>query len=139
MSALPRRALLDTSALIDPPTLDELSRYADEVAVPAIAIGELHFGITATDDLLEQTRRRQRIQSILAVFEALPFDAATAEFYGTLASLVRAHGRNPRPRRMDLQIAATAVRHDMALVTRNASDFAGLEPALRIIDLDGPR
>jgi hypothetical protein len=54
-----------------------------------------------------------------------------------LASLVRRRGRNPRPRPMDLQIAATAARHGLALLTRNASDFTGLEPALAVVDLSG--
>ena len=59
----------------------------------------------------------------------------TAEYYGALASLVRQNGRNPRPRRMDLQIAATAARHGLMLLTRNGSDFAGLESALAVVDL----
>src|SRR6478752_3001159 len=33
----------------------------------------------------------------------------------------RQHGRNPRPRRMDPQIAATAARHGLILLTRNGS------------------
>lgn len=65
----------------------------------------------------------------------LAFDIATAEYYGALAALVRRHGRNPRPRRMDLQIAATAARHDVALLTLNGDDFAGLESAITVIDL----
>lgn len=60
---------------------------------------------------------------------------AAAEYYGMLAALVRQHGRNPRPSRMDLQIAATAARHGLTLLTRNGSDFAGLESALEVVDL----
>jgi hypothetical protein len=65
----------------------------------------------------------------------LPFDISTAEFYGALATLVRQHSRNPRPRRIDLQIAATAARHDLTLLTRNGDDFTGLETAITVIDL----
>lgn len=36
---------------------------------------------------------------------------------------------------MDLQIAATAVRHGLMLLTRNGSDFTGLQSALEIVDL----
>ena len=135
MSTTARRALLDTSAIIEPPSAAQLRDHADELAVPVIAVGELHYGITATDDLVEQTRRRQRIRSILEVFDVLPFDLLAAEYYGALATLVREHGRNPRPRRMDLQIAATAVRHDIPLLTRNPDDFAGLEGALDLVAL----
>ena len=79
--------------------------------------------------------RRRRVQAILDRFEVLSFDVTTAEYYGALAGLVRQHGSNPRPRRMDLQIAATAARHGLTLLTRNFSDFSGLQSALAIVDL----
>lgn len=130
----PRRALLDTSVLIDFPAA-LVAEVADEVAVPAVALGELHFGVTAAEDPLMQMHRRRRVQAILDRFEVLPFDAETAEYYGVLASLVRARGHSPRPRRMDLQIAATAARHGLPLLTRNGVDFIGLESALVVIDV----
>lgn len=135
MNAEPRRAVLDTSVLIDPPSAQELTKHADELAVPVIAIGELEYGVTAATEPTEQTRRRQRIQNILEQFEVLPFDVATAEYYGAMATLVRQHGRNPRARRGDLQIAATAARHNLPLLTRNSGDFAGLNSALTVIGL----
>lgn len=131
----PRGALLDTSVLIDPPSARQVDQHADELAVSVIAIGELQYGITAATDPLEQTRRRQRIQNILDQFDVLPFDVPTAEYYGAMATLVRQRGRNPRARRMDLQIAATAVRHGLLLLTRNIDDFAGLEPTLTVVGL----
>jgi toxin FitB len=137
-TAPPRRALLDTSILIDPPTAPQLSQHADELAVSVITIAELQYGITASADPLEQIRRRQRIHAVLDQFDVLPFDIPTADYYGALATLVRQHGRNPRPRRMDLQIAATAARHDLALLTRNGDDFTGLETAITVIDLSHP-
>lgn len=134
----PRRALLDTSVVIDFPAA-HISEVADEVAVSAVTIGELQYGVSAAADPLVQLYRRRRVQAVLNRFEVLPFDVATAEYYGALATLVRQHGRNPRPRRMDLQIAATAARHGVALVTRNGDDFAGLESALIVVDLpDNP-
>ncbi len=131
----PRRVLLDTSVVIVPPTAREVAPYADELAVSVMTIGELQYGISAVADPLEQTRRRQRIQAVLEQFDVLPFDVPTAEYYGALATLVRQRGRNPRARRMDLQIAATAARHGLTLLTRNGDDFAGLESALTVIDL----
>lgn len=108
---------------------------ADEVAISAVTVAELHYGVTATNDPITQMHRRQRVQAALDLFEVLPFDVMTAEYYGALAALVRQRGRNPRPRRLDLQIAATAARHELLLVTRNGGDFAGLESALSVIDL----
>ena len=79
--------------------------------------------------------RRRRVQAILDRFEVLSFDVTTADYYGALAGLVRQHGRNLRPRRMDLQIAATAARHGLMLLTRNGSDFTGPQSALEIVHL----
>lgn len=134
MNDQPRRALLDTSVLIDFPAR-RVATFADAVAVSAVSVAELQYGITATPDAVIQVRRRQYLHIILDSFDVLPFDAETAEYYGALASLVRRHGRNPRPRRMDLQIAATAARHGLALLTRNGADFIGLESALTVHDL----
>ena len=101
----------------------------------AVSIGELSYGVAARADPVEQMLRRRRVQAILDRFEVLPFDAATAEYYGALAALVREHGRHPRPRRMDLQIAATAAQHGLTLLTHNAVDFAGLETTVTVIDV----
>lgn len=130
----PRRALLDTSVVIDFPAA-RVTEFSDEVAVSAVTIAQLYYGVGATEDLLEQVSRRRRVQATLDQFEVLSFDVVTAEYYGALATLVRQHGRHPRPRRVDLQIAATAVRHGLTLLTRNGNDFAGLESALVVVDL----
>ncbi len=130
----PRRALLDTSVVIDFPAA-QVAEVADEVAVSAVTIAELQYGVAVASDPLVQMSRRRRVQAILDRFEVLSFDVTTAEYYGALAGLVRQYGRNPRPRRMDLQIAATAARHGLMLLTRNGSDFTGLQPALEIVDL----
>lgn len=47
--------------------------------------------------------------------------------------VVRAAGRNPRPRRPDLQIAATAAAARLPLVTANAEDFVGVERLVEIV------
>lgn len=130
----PRRALLDTSVVIDFPA-EQVAAVADEVAVSAVTIGELHYGVTAAGDPLTQMYRRRRVQAVLDRFEVLPFDVTTAEYYGALATLVRQHGRSPRLRRIDLQIAATAARHGLTLLTRNGGDFSGLASALAVVAL----
>ena len=131
-----RRALADTSVLIDFPA-EPVAAVADELAVSAISLAELHYGITATTDAVEQLARRRRVQLINDLYEVLVFDTEVAEFYGALAAAVRSTGRNPRPRRMDLQIAATAARHGLDVVTRNGADFVGLSALVRVHDL-GP-
>ena len=129
-----RRVLLDTSVLIDPP-LRGTASFADLVSVSAVTVGELHYGVGASMDPVEQLHRRQRLRLVLDTYEVLPFDAEVAEFYGLLANVVRQAGRNPRPRRMDLLIAATAVRHGLSLATRNGADLRHLERVLTVIDV----
>jgi toxin FitB len=65
----------------------------------------------------------------------LPFDTMVAEYYGALATTLRTSGRNPRPRRLDLQIAAIAARNGLMLLTRNGADFIGLEEIIHVVDL----
>lgn len=128
------RALLDTSALID---LGKPGLRLPAVAAPAVSavtIGELAYGLD-TADPVERGVRLDRYQAVVENFEVLPFDFAAAKTYGVLASLVRAAGRDPRPRRMDLQIAATAAVGGMPLLTRNAKDFVGLERVVTVIEV----
>ena len=129
-----RRALLDTSVIIDPPA-QGIASFADEVSISAVTVAELHYGVGASTDAVEQLHRRQRLQLVLDIYDVLPFDAEVAEFYGLLANIVRQSGRNPRPRRMDLLIAATALRHGYPLVTRNGADLRHLERVLTVIDV----
>ena len=67
------------------------------------------------------------------VLAALPFDSEAAARYGTLVALTLAVGRDPRPRRLDLMIAAIASTHGLPLYTRNAGDFKGLEDRVTVI------
>lgn len=81
----------------------------------------------------ERLARAERYRAVLEQFDVLPFDAGAAEIYGTMAAVVRRAGHNPRPRRMDLLIAATASAHAMPMLTRNPDDFAGLERLIKVI------
>jgi hypothetical protein len=131
---LERRVLLDTSIIIDPPSQGTAS-FADVVSVSAVTVGELHYGVGASTDPVEQLHRRQRLRLVLDTYDVLPFDAEVAESYGLLANVVRQAGRNPRPRRMDLLIAATALRHGFSLATRNGADLHHLGRVLTVIDV----
>jgi predicted nucleic acid-binding protein len=122
-------ALYDTSVLIDLEHLD-LGEHADAITlVSAISIGELSFGLDIGSD---PDRRRQRLRDVLDRFEVLPYGVEEAKLYGVLATLVRAAGRNPRPRRLDLQIAATAAASRVPLLTANPADFLGAD---RLVDV----
>lgn len=44
-------------------------------------------------------------------------------------------GRNPRPRRLDLRIAATAAAAHLPLLTWNPKDFLGVERLVKAVPL----
>ncbi len=129
---LPVRILLDTSVIIDLADVELGVHEAAEPAVSAVSVAELAFGLDI-DDPIERRARTERYRAVREQFAVLAFDVQVAEIYGTMAAVVRRSGRNPRPQRMDLQIAATAAAHSIPLVTRDLDGFAGLERLLQVI------
>jgi toxin FitB len=126
------RGMLDTCAVIDLPSLDP-ARLPVEVAISAVVLAELAQGVAMTKSAEQVMVRSQRLADIEAAFAAIPFDREAARRYGTLVALTVAASRNPRPRRIDLMIAATAAAHGLPLFTRNPDDFRGLDTAVTII------
>jgi hypothetical protein len=126
------RVVFDTSVIIDSYQVD-LGDLAGAVpVVSAITVAELAYGLDVNDPV-ERLVRQERFQAVLDATQILPFDTAAAKLYGTMAALVRRSGRDPRPRRPDLQIAATAAAHSIPVVTRNPKDFAALERLVRVL------
>jgi predicted nucleic acid-binding protein len=125
------RILLDTSVLLGPePDLGDA-----EVAISAISLAELHFGVLVARTPAVRAERLRRLGAIEKTFDALPVDDAVAREYGRLAAAVVEAGRQPRARVADLLIAATARTHEAELWTRNADDLTGLESHLAIRSL----
>nr|WP_202507748.1 type II toxin-antitoxin system VapC family toxin [Amycolatopsis rubida] len=126
--------MLDTSVVIDLERLD-LGPYASSVpAVSSVTVAELAYGLV-TDDPVRLAERVERYRRVLDQLVVLPFGVEEAKMYGTGAGLVRRFGRDPRPRRMDLQIAATAAARQIPLLTRNRKDFAGLDRLLTVVEI----
>jgi predicted nucleic acid-binding protein len=122
--------VLDTSVLIDLSIVD-MGDHADAVTVvSAISVGELAFGVELGVDA---TARAARLRSVIERYEILTYGVEEARFYGVLATLVRAAGRNPRPRRLDLQIAATAGAARLPLLTCNPADFVGADRLVEVV------
>jgi hypothetical protein len=123
------KALLDTSVLIatDVPALD------GELAISAVSLAELHFGVMVTADDATRAERLRRLTMLQRGFDALPVDDDVAASYGRLAAAVAHAGRQPRARAFDLLIAATAHAHGARLYTRNATDLVGLDDLLEIV------
>ncbi|WP_436495979.1 PIN domain-containing protein [Actinokineospora sp. HUAS TT18] len=124
--------LLDTSVIVDLDHIDLGERASAAGFVSSVTVAELANGLDI-DDPIERAVRADRYYATLDQFDVLAFDLSAAKLYGTMAALVRRSGRNPRPRWMDLQIAATAAARGLPLLTRNLADFRGLERVLDVI------
>jgi predicted nucleic acid-binding protein len=123
--------LLDTNAISEPgrprPDPGFLNWFdeADEAAIflSVVTFGELRQGVA----LLADGPRRHHLEglhiAIMRRFEAqiLPVDLNVALVWGELAARHRSLGR--RPSVTDELIAATALVHDLIVVTRNVPDF----------------
>jgi predicted nucleic acid-binding protein len=124
--------VLDTCVYID---LDLLEPDALPVVpeITAITMAELHQGLAMAKSAAIRAARTEKLGAAIVDFAPLPFDGAAAARYGTLVALALEANRDPRPRRMDLMIAAIASSRDLPLYTRNKDDFRGLADIVEII------
>lgn len=126
--------LVDTSVISEarkkskanPGVMQFFSRAAsagEPVYLSVISVGELRRGIEIIR-LRGDAEQAALLEDWLTVVldqyadNVLGFDATSAQVWGRL--------RLPNPEHaLDKQIAATALVHDLTVVTRNAADFAG--------------
>lgn len=122
------RYLVDANVLSEPtkPAPDSrvvewLRRNEREIAVDPIILGEVRFGIL----LLRRGRRRARLESWFDAgvqrLRCLPWEVETGLEWAKLLARLRSHGWAMPIK--DSLIAATALVHDLTVVTRNRTDF----------------
>ena len=120
--------LVDANVLSEPTkpapdskVVDWLRRNERELAVDPIILGEIRFGI----HLLPAGKRRQQLEhwfkAGVSNIVCLPVDAAVGMRWAKLLAELRTRG-HAMPLK-DSLIAATALVHDLTVVTRNVSDF----------------
>jgi predicted nucleic acid-binding protein len=125
------RAILDTSVVI----ATDVAPLEGELAISAVTLAELHFGVLMTADTAVRAERLRRLVELERRFDALPVDQTVATSYGELAAAVAASGRQPRSRVTDLLIAATAHAHSARLYTRNSTDLEGIMDLVEVVSV----
>jgi predicted nucleic acid-binding protein len=128
--------LLDTNCISEAvrsrpePRVMSLLDSVDETLLylSVLTLGEIRKGVAS----LPQSRRRTALETWLdgelqARFSAriLPIDAAIADRWGSLAAVAKSTGRALST--IDGLLAATAIHHNLTIVSRNDRDFAGIQ------------
>jgi tRNA(fMet)-specific endonuclease VapC len=127
--------LLDTNVCIgiltgrSPQAVERLRQISpSDVRIASVVRAELLFG----------ARNSSRVEANLALlatfmepFASVPFDDFAADYYGRIRADLHRAGELIGPN--DMLIAATALAHDLVLVTRNVKEF-GRVPGLRWVD-----
>lgn len=89
----------------------------------AVVVGELFKGAYRSADAARHLRNIET--RVLPALTVLPYDAETARVYGALRAQLEEAGQTLSD--ADLQIAATAIHHDLELVTGNLRHFRRIE------------
>jgi predicted nucleic acid-binding protein len=102
---------------------DEVASSEEPLYLAAVTIGELRRGVELIryrGDGRQATLLERWLDKLLVDFSdhVLPFDSDAAQLWGRLRV---PHPENP----LDKQVAATALIHDLVLVTRNVKHFSG--------------
>ena len=91
--------------------------------ISAVSVGELYHGAYRSN---ARARHLTNIEErVLPAVTILPYDAATAKVFGRIRSDLEAAGT--RLDDADLQIAATALHHNLEIVTGNVRHFSRIE------------
>lgn len=136
--------LLDTNCISEvmkpgpEPRVMEWMEGTDErlLFLSVLTLGEIRRGVAG----LPQNRRRAQLEAWLELALPMRFaerildiDGQIADRWGVLTADARRRGRPLAT--IDALLAATALHHNLTLVSRNASDFAGTNlPVLNLWD-----
>jgi toxin FitB len=115
--------------------LQWMESNSQNLFLSAVSVAEIADGI-AKAHRVGATRKASDLaawlKTVLHLYgdRVLPFDSPTAEIAGGLSDLAR--GRGHSPGLADIIIAATAKRHGLTVLSRNARHFMPLD--VRVID-----
>lgn len=130
--------LIDSDVVIDhladdPAAVWLLDRRApDGLTISMITYMEVYQGILVSPD---PAQAQAKVDAFVAAVPIVPFSAAVARRCARLRGELQQHGKRVRSRALDLLTAATALEHDLTVVTRNLADYEDI-PGLALYQPD---
>lgn len=101
----------------------------DAIHIAAITAAELLHGVHRADSPMRRHRRSQFVELIIRATRIIPFDLAEARIHAIVSADLKSKGQKIGS--YDLEIAATALAHDLTVVTGNVREFERV-PELRV-------
>lgn len=97
--------------------------HGDTLYLSAVTVGELTKGVESLPDGRRKNELDAWLKRLMHDYKdrVLPIDGETAQLWGCLTA--RAQGGGIIIPALDGLIAASALRHDLTVITRNVSDF----------------
>jgi toxin FitB len=120
--------LVDANVLSEPTRPEPISKVVAwlrhnerEMAIDPIILGEVRLGILKMPKGKKRTTLERWFEVGVQRLQCLPWEAQTGLRWAQLLASLRATGREMQIK--DSMIAATALVHDLTVVTRNRDDF----------------
>jgi toxin FitB len=98
-----------------------LTENEANLVVDSIIVGELRIGILGLPSGRKRERLEQWFETVVETIECLPWDATVSRRWAALVVELKRKGETVPL--LDGMIAATALQHDLTVVTRNIRDF----------------